>query len=71
MKIRVSRYGINPALVGNHCLRAGGATDLFRRPFRLDRTIKKYGRWTPEAAILYQRDDWDICRRIQEGFQQL
>ena len=33
--------------------------------------IKKYGRWTSEAALLYQRDEFDIWRRVQQGFFQL
>jgi len=64
------RHGVNPALVRNHCLRAGGTTDLF--PSDLPTwAIKKYGRWTSNAALLYQRDEMDIWRRVQEALRQL
>ena len=70
LKRLAKRHGISPALVGNHCLRAGGATDLFKSDLP-SWTIKKYGRWASDAALLYQRDELDIWKRVQQGFLQL
>ena len=70
MKKLAKLHGINPSLVGNHCLRAGGATDLFRTDLP-SWAIKKYGRWSSDAALLYQRDELDIWARVKAGFQQL
>ena len=49
-------------------LRAGGATDLFiaRAPYF---TIKKIGRWSRNAAMVYYRHDEDVIREVSTTFQ--
>jgi len=69
LKRLAALHGINPNLIGNHSLRAGGATELFRSDLPTW-AIQKYGRWTSDAVLLYQRDEFDIFRRVQCGFKQ-
>ena len=73
----ISRY--TPSTLINSSLRIINITlgfiPIYRNGLISERsstwTIKKYGRWTSDAALLYQRDELDIWRRVQEGFQQL
>jgi hypothetical protein len=47
--------------------RAGGATGLLvpRVPYHI---IKKRGRWTSDAAMVYYRSEEDVIREVSRGF---
>ena len=50
--LQLHRNGINPALVGSHSLRAGGAMAL-KLHGESDTTIMKYGRWSGLTFMQY------------------
>ena len=51
-QLGLSKQGIDPALVGSHSLRAGGAMALKLHGYA-DTTIKKMGRWTSLTFLEY------------------
>ena len=63
----LNKIGINGDSYGAHSLRAGGATDLFRAGVYYP-TIKKFGRWKTDAALLYYRDQEQTTDIVMEAF---
>jgi hypothetical protein len=63
----VASIGLDPSKFSGHSLRGGGATDLFARciPYYV---IKKMGRWTSDAALLYFRSEADVARIAAQAF---
>ena len=59
--------GIDGNKFGAHSLRAGGATDLFRAGVYYP-TIKKFGRWKSDSALLYFRDQEKTVETVMEAF---
>jgi hypothetical protein len=59
--------GIDGNRFGAHSLRAGGATDLFRAGVYYP-TIKKFGRWKSDSALLYFRDQEETVETVMEAF---
>ena len=68
LKKLATKYNIDPSVVGNHVLRAGGATDLFNSNLPTW-VIQKYGRWKSNAVLIYQRDEHHVMRMVQKGFE--
>ena len=68
IKRTAKENGLDPRLYSGHSLRAGGATDLFvgRVPYYV---IKKMGRWVSDAAMIYYRDDEDVCNAVASCFE--
>jgi hypothetical protein len=67
IKRMASTLGLDPLLYSAHSLRAGGATDLFAAQVPYP-TIKRMGRWTSDAAMMYYRADDDLWSAVGEGF---
>jgi Phage integrase family len=69
IKRAVDLAGLPAAHYSGHSLRGGGATDLFNMnvPYA---TIKKYGRWESDAALIYWRDEGEIARSAAHAFGQ-
>jgi Phage integrase family len=67
IKSAVASIGLNPKNYSGHSLRAGGATDLFAAgtPYYV---IKKMGRWTSDAALLYFRSESSVARMAAQAF---
>ena len=59
--------GMDGNRFGAHSLRAGGATDLFRAGVYYP-TIKKFGRWKSDSALLYFRDQEKTVETVMEAF---
>lgn len=67
IKRLVLTIGLDPHWYSGHSLRSGGATDLFATgtPYYV---IKKFGRWTSDAALLYFRSEADVARQASKAF---
>ena len=63
----LTRIGINGKPYGAHSLRAGGATDLFRAGVYYP-TIKKFGRWKSDTALIYYRDQQQTTETVMQAF---
>lgn len=70
IKSAVKRIGRDPGVFACHSLRAGGATDLFRCGVYYP-TIKKFGRWKTDTALIYYRDDEGVSDVVFQGFSKL
>ena len=57
-KLKLSKHGIDPDLVGAHSLRAGGAMALKLHVID-DTTIMKIGRWTSLTFLQYIHNQMD------------
>ena len=70
IKLLCSQLGVDPQHYSGHSLRAGGASDLFmaRTPYFI---IKKMGRWSSDAALLYMRAEDDVTRAVRHAFAKL
>ena len=68
IKLVAQRLGLPADDYSGHSLRAGGATDLLiaRVPYFI---IKKIGRWSSDAAMVYYRHDEDVIREVSTAFQ--
>ena len=64
------RIGADPSRFANHSLHAGGATDLFRCGVYYP-TLKKFGRWKTDTALIYYRDDEGVSDAVFNGFLKL
>lgn len=66
----VTTIGLLPSQFSGHSMRAGGATDLFRQgvPYA---TVKKFGRWKSDAALLYFRDEREASNMVMEAFARI
>jgi hypothetical protein len=67
IKSAVVAIGRDPTRFGGHSLRAGGATDLFRAKVPYP-SIKKFGRWKSDAALIYYRDEDKVSNEATKGF---
>jgi hypothetical protein len=70
IKSAIMAIGRNPTRFGGHSLRAGGATDLFRAKVAYP-SIKKFGRWKSDAALIYYRDEDKISKEATKGFHRV
>jgi hypothetical protein len=70
IKNATGKVGLNSKEFSNHSLRAGGATDLFRCGVYYP-TIKKFGRWKSDCALIYYRDDEGVSDAVCKGFGKL
>ena len=70
IKVAIKAIGLDPTKFANHSLRAGGATDLFRCGVYYP-TIKKFGRWSTDCALIYYRDDEGVSNAVFDGFAKL
>jgi len=70
IKVAIKAIGLDPSNYANHSLRAGGATDLFRCGVYYP-TIKKFGRWQTDCALIYYRDDEGVSNAVFQGFAKL
>ena len=70
IKAAVQGIGLDPSRYACHSLRAGGATDLFRCGVYYP-TIKKFGRWKSDTALIYYRDDEGVSEAVSQGFSKL
>ena len=70
IKAAVAKLGLDPKRYSGHSMRAGGATDLFvaRVPYHI---IKKMGRWSTDAAMIYYRADEDVRRSVRRAFSRV
>jgi integrase len=70
IKKAAARLGLDPRRYSGHSLRAGGATDLFvaRVPYFI---IKRMGRWTTDAAMIYYRSEEDVRREVRRAFSRM
>lgn len=59
--------GLDGKQYGAHSLRAGGATDLFRAGVYYP-TIKKFGRWKSDTALIYYRDQEQTTDTVMKAF---
>ena len=68
IKLIAQRLGLPAEDYAGHSLRAGGATDLFiaRVPYFI---IKKMGRWSSDALMVYYRHDEDVIHAVSAAFQ--
>jgi len=67
IKLVAHRLGLSTDGYAGHSLRAGGATDLFvaRVPYFI---IKRMGRWSSDAAMIYYRHDEDVVKTVATAF---
>ena len=67
IKRMVQTIGLDTRRYSGHFLRSGGATDLFAKgtPYYV---IKKMGRWTSDAALLYFRSEMDVAKQAARAF---
>ena len=63
----LTRAGLDGKQYGAHSLRAGGATDLFRAGVYYP-TIKKFGRWNSDTALIYYRDQEQTTETVMKAF---
>lgn len=63
----LQRTGLNPSLYSGHSFRAGGATDLFLQgvPYA---SVKRYGRWKSDTALIYLRDEIGVSNTVANAF---
>ena len=68
IKLVAHRISLPAEDYAGHSLRAGGATDLFvtRVPYFI---IKRMGRWSSDAAMIYYRHDEDVVKTVAAAFQ--
>jgi len=68
IKSSVAAIGLDRTLYSGHSCRAGGATDLFAAgvPYYV---VKRYGRWTSDAALIYYRCESSIARAASKAFE--
>ena len=66
----VDKIGLLPSQFSGHSMRAGGATDLFMQgvPYA---TVKKFGRWKSDAALLYFRDEQEASNMVMDAFSRI
>lgn len=67
IKSIASLLNLDPKRISKHSLRAGGATDLFVSGVAYS-TIKKYGRWKSDAALLYYREETFLSITVADAF---
>lgn len=67
VKFAVSSISLDCKRFSGHSLRAGGATDLFAAqiPYWV---IKKMGRWTSDAALIYYRSELDVVQSVRLAY---
>jgi integrase len=70
IKGAISAIGRDSTRFGGHSLRAGGATDLFRARVPYP-SIKKFGRWKSDTALIYYRDEDKISNEATKGFRRI
>jgi hypothetical protein len=70
IKTAVAKLGLDPKRYSGHSMRAGGATDLFvaRVPYFI---IKRMGRWTSDAAMVYYRAEEDVRQSVRSAFSKM
>jgi hypothetical protein len=70
IKEAVAQLGLDPKRYSGHSMRAGGATDLFvaRVPYFI---IKRMGRWTSDAAMVYYRAEEDVRHSVRGAFSKM
>ena len=68
IKLVAHRLGLSTEDYAGHSLRAGGAADLFiaRVPYFI---IKRMGRWSSDAAMIYYRHEEDVVKTVAPAFQ--
>ena len=68
IKLVAHRLGLSKDDYAGHSLRAGGVTDLFvaRVPYFI---IKRMGRWSSDAAMIYYRHEEDVVKTVAAAFQ--
>ena len=60
IKEAIASIGYDPVHYSGHSPRAGGATDLFLDGVSHP-TIKEFGRWKSDAALLYYRSEYKVA----------
>jgi len=70
IKGAINAIGRDPTRFGGHSLRAGGATDLIRARVPYP-SIKKFGRWKSDTALIYYRDEDKISNEATKGFRRI
>jgi Phage integrase family len=70
IKGAINAIGRDSTRFGGHSLRAGGATDLFRARVPYP-SIKKFGRWKSDTALIYYRDEDKISNEATKGFRRI
>ena len=65
-----NNVGLDGKQYSGHSLRAGGATDLFLAgvPYYI---IKKMGRWSSDAALIYFRKDEEVIKLVCKAFKRM
>jgi hypothetical protein len=70
IKEAIASIGYDPAYYSGHSPRAGGATDLFLDGVSYP-TIKEFGRWKSDAALLYYRSEYKVAYLVAAAFARM